>query len=315
MNGVQFITIGGLSLLLTGGALTIAGASLYDATEAKRSHQLVRHPQARALRRRPLISVIIFSESSSLSLEDCLNSLAAGIYRKYEVIIIAKDQKMVQVAVNRFQTAHPSKTVRVLSLGSKSRQKALKTARGELVMVLNRPIQLQKAALKQAANCLALEPRTNMVLIEPHLTAQPSLTNLVYRFKAAAAGQLRKAAATTGRGGFTRPPAVYRRQYLVQYPPAPAFSLKLAEWFFLLLCLALGAYGLYLAASVITTYLLAILWAGLGLFLLLAIWGDNRFTRRQKLQLSLLTPPLSGLLYLNLLLAALKAAAKTVSKA
>lgn len=314
MNGVQIITVSALSLLLAGGALAIAGASFYDAAQAKRAQRRSKHPQARALRRRPLISIAITAGQDETAFKDCLDTLAAGYYRKYELIIIYKSRESVKTVLKRFETVHPTKMVRLVPGGPNSRQKALKKANGELIMLMDRPLKLDKNSLKQAADNFALEPKANIGLIEPAINAQPTLANLQYRFNSAANAQLRKAALAYGLIGLASQPAVYRRQFLVSKRPSNTFPVRPAGWLAAALAAALGAYGIYLAVASVTVYLLAILWSGFGLFLLLAIWSDSRFSLSQKSKLSLLTPPLSGWLYLNLLFSVFKSAAKTVSK-
>ncbi len=187
-----------LSYGLALAALNLIGASWYDVVQTKRRRQILAHPHARGLRRRPLISVIIQARNDELVIEKCLDSLIKSRYRKYEIIVVdMASSDFTKKKTRAFGAAHPSASLRLVAKRQKSPWPELingtlqKYAKGELIMLL----KADQAASQQALANIAWHFNTQKIEalaanLQP--TAQPSLGAVFEQIEYLVVAQARK---------------------------------------------------------------------------------------------------------------------------
>jgi hypothetical protein len=91
MSQILFITVFIAGLAYAG--LSIFGSILYDLSLAKINKQARIHPYTRALRMRPKVTVIVLASSDASQLHRSLESIAKNNYRKYEIVVAAKNKE------------------------------------------------------------------------------------------------------------------------------------------------------------------------------------------------------------------------------
>ncbi len=294
MNIVQTTTIFGVGIALASATSVIVGAAIYDMLAAKRQRRLLKHPFARQLRRRPLISVVVVDSGSDTDrLKQCLLGIAKNGYRKYEILLTTR-----------------TNTTSVMRVA--------KQVQGELVVVLYEPAVLAPGALKNAVQRFAIDTKLQALTFKQQSFPNTSLPSLAQRFAELAGGQLKKSLDVVGdHRHYASDTVIYGRNHSASaivfragaakaIAPAStkAASATLAglKRFWLAGGLLLGGYGVYLALTRSTAYLLAIIWLSLSVFLWLAVWSDEHLKLWQKAKLSLLAPVMLGPLYLVALL-------------
>ncbi|PJE65602.1 hypothetical protein COU91_00775 [Candidatus Saccharibacteria bacterium CG10_big_fil_rev_8_21_14_0_10_47_8] len=295
MNIVQVTTIFGVGALLAGATSVITGAAIYNVLAAKRQRRLLKHPFARRLRRRPLISVVVVdAECDANSLKQCLLSIAKNGYPKHEILLTGRTKN-----TSIIRTA--------------------KQARGELIVVLYGPAELAPGVLKNVVWRFATDTKLRTLTLKQQSFSNASLPGLVQRFGELADGQLKKLLDVAGsrRRRYASDIVIYGRNrgasaviFRAGAAKAVAPAVQKAtgaitaglQRLWLAIGLLLGSYGVYLALTRSTAYLLAIIWLGLSVFLWLAVWDDEHLKLWQKSKLSLLVPVMLGPLYLAALL-------------
>lgn len=312
---------------ITAGAHLITSL-VYEFGLAKFRNKLRKHPYARTLRARPLVSVVIRTGGYEDKLARCLASLAAGSYRKYEVVILSKGPSpAVKNLVEDFSGRHPSKEIRLVSPRIEKMNSLVRYhTKGELIFFLNDDDLLQKNTILNGVKYFLLHKEVAALVPTTIVLPNYSLPNLIEQFESLIKNQWQKSRfAIVKKAKVLQTSAFYRRRALssashsngkhtmhcysdmVISTSSPKSSLGLADGAagsYLLgtalriLILAEASYGLYLAQAHHYSRLLLIMWAGGTFYLAYCVNGASPLGFFKKLRMTLLAPLACGLLYI-----------------
>lgn len=301
------------------GIISLIRANLYDVRQIKWRRKILAHPNARHLRGRPLISVIVFSDNDEATIVACLKSLLASSYRKLEVIIVDNASgDGTKKLVREFIKDNPKKSLRLVAKRQAgARDWALaganKWINGELVMVLDASSLVDKQALKNSFLRLA-DTKADVVLMNVRLEHDYRLFGLAGKLRAAATIWVKK---TTGRIGATQDSynyaAMYRRdlwEELIHFPgPAltdinllrnagPAYDSQSVAHSYkssqsrlnpqTFTELLIAGFMIYIAFKFNNPNYILLAWLSFTLLLILAVWSDESLDWRAKTGNSLL---------------------------
>lgn len=330
MSGIQTITIAFLIMALAAGALVTTLASLYDIKQTKRYRNRSKHPYSRRFRARPRIAIVVKANDNQDGLRKCLLSIAANRYRKYGIVVVAPAKnRAAQMIVDDFIQIYPKKSV--CRVGDNKLAAVIKELDAKLVLVLSKPVILDKHALKKAVLWFSDDNQAQILLASQQVLADATLVNLVKRFEVMILSQMRKTIDLIGSTTSTsvdlaaiykfnafksrskqtavkhyaadiavyQPVERWRETLFVPQPTLATINLLGLILFSGLVFLI--SYATYLALWRVTVYPLAILWLSVSVFLFLAIWADEHQGLFEKAKLSLIAPIMFGLLYLSLL--------------
>src|SRR5579884_783943 len=145
-------TLGSITALLN-----VLGANFYDIQQAGLRRQKLLQPHARRYRKRPLVTLIMASHNSEVTITSSLNSIIKSNYRKLEIIVVDQASNDATAAlVKQFIKDHPAKHIRLCrqkqNYGAQQawRYAHKKYAHGEVVMLMDRPLTLDKSAITKA---------------------------------------------------------------------------------------------------------------------------------------------------------------------
>ena len=109
-----FYAVLGLTLVI--GIINWFRSSLFDIRQTKLHKSWMRHPNSRQLKRRALVSIIVFADNDAETIYDCLRSILASSYRKTEVIIIDNASKDdTKLAVKQIIAQNPKRSLRLVA--------------------------------------------------------------------------------------------------------------------------------------------------------------------------------------------------------
>ena len=315
---LKFLAIGWLSGALGLGFISLIGATWYDLRQIQRQKRAKKAPG-----KRPLISVVIWADNSERCVEDCLKSITAVSYRKYEVIVIDNASKdATKALIRQFIAAHPKKTVKLVAKRRRGELKQelpkllKKPIKGDLMLVLGADYRLAKDSLTRAADRLAADPEIASLTPRVLVLASPTILSLIERFESQVSGVWQKLASvakrTPGAGSVAlhrtssiksdASKAVYAAEVVIYRQPGNSYKRLLeqprssvARGLALSLPFATGYFS-YLAIVSHYTYPLALSWAAFSFWLILAAWTDEHQALKSKLELALMAPVMFGLL-------------------
>ncbi|MDB5160978.1 MAG: hypothetical protein JWO96_358 [Candidatus Saccharibacteria bacterium] len=210
-----------LSWLLIGAA-HIIGSSIYDFRHVRRIKLLRDSPSSKPLRLRPLVSVVMaVSHPAASDIEKSVRALAAGRYRKLEVIIVSSQTSgTVQRKINDLTRAYPSKIKRsirpaAMSMSSAINRAIIRSCSGNLVMVLTPDDVVDKNAVRSAVDRLSLNENADAAGL--NLSGRPNhrLSGLLDLFSKLARGQINKFYDIIGRQKGLSEAVLYRRGALL----------------------------------------------------------------------------------------------------
>jgi glycosyltransferase involved in cell wall biosynthesis len=152
--------------------LNLVGANLYDIQALKQQRLQRLHPYSRQYRRRPLVTVLIYTHNAERTIEDCLNSLVKSSYRHTQIIVADNaSADATKMLVRNFMAEHPKLKIKLYARRSFSaKNQVLKNAhklysKGELIFLLNANVQLTDNAIKQAVGRFNIEPTLDILTI------------------------------------------------------------------------------------------------------------------------------------------------------
>jgi hypothetical protein len=150
------------------------GAFLYDAQEIHRQRRIMKVPNARKYRARPLISVLVTSHNNDSSIQSCLESLALSRYRKLEIILIDRaSTDTTRATAKTLMKRFPRRSFRLVA------QKTLKTraesmeyaehryASGEIILILDAASAVGREIFHRAIE--RFNDEADLQLLQPNL--------------------------------------------------------------------------------------------------------------------------------------------------
>lgn len=180
-------SIGVIAISSTVGATILIGSSWYDIAQTRRARQAKKTAKGQR-QARPLVSVIIYSQNQAEQTLSCLASVLKSSQRKLEAIVVnngSSDQ--TKLVLKEFAKQHPKRAIRVIN----KRQSAsleiavktgLRTAKGDIILVVSAEYSLGRQALARAADAFVISQDVALIpalLIKDY----PSTLNLWLRFK------------------------------------------------------------------------------------------------------------------------------------
>lgn len=194
---VLFYAILTFSLLF--GFINLVRSNIYDLRQSKRLRDIQLHPYARRRRRRPLVSVVIFADNSSSAVTECLQSIARGSYRKFELIVVdnSSSDDTAQL-VRDFMKQHAGLNLRLVAKRKRSPRsaaimQAADYARGEIIFIVDAETHAaDKNTIKNSVLRL-LEQNTQAVILNTRVNHNYSLLGLADMLGAILAARAKKA--------------------------------------------------------------------------------------------------------------------------
>lgn len=180
---MTFLVLGSVNLLHL--AIYLIGADLYDIWQARRIKKLPK----RIRDKRPLVSVLIPAHNEAIAIIRCLESVRKSSYRKIEIIAIddaSSDE--TRKLIRNYITKHPNRDIKLRFLRENSgKASALnhalrRTAKGELIMMLDADSVLHKQAIKNAVAYFQ-DPRVVGVAANVHIIDRPTILGLLQKFE------------------------------------------------------------------------------------------------------------------------------------
>jgi hypothetical protein len=195
------VTLAALLACLTAGTLILIASGIFELRQAAKVSDYKHRPNRRLYRRRPMIEVVL-PANDPLLLYECLLSLAAGRYRKFQITLVGRQQAEVKSLVAKFKGSYPSIRIQTLSKQSFSRRSG--RCQVELRLLLSKPMVLDEGSLKAAAMLFATD--SSLQALRPEILAYNdySFGGLMARF-----------------GGLLRTPARKTAELLGLYNNAP----------------------------------------------------------------------------------------------
>ena len=298
-------------------------ASIFDIRQTRTNRDQLRHPNSRAMRRRPPISVLIFANNNASTILACLESVTRSNYKNIEMIVI--DNASVdntKSLINQFMSDKPNKQMRLVAKKTPSSRSdalaaAAKYAQNEYVFVLDASCIVSKTTVKDLALRLA-NPDIDAVLPNIQVAHSYRIFGLVSTMRAAKTIWNKKASAKIDptldnynyaalyrhglfnelkKSGFRQAlgDVNYLRMLteLVTYDGkvvVKAFAIDsgniLSAWSFFDSILAI--FMLYIAIKFNNPGYIILAWLNFTSLLVLAIWSDESRSLKAKIQLSLL---------------------------
>jgi glycosyltransferase involved in cell wall biosynthesis len=188
---ITFLFYAMIATWMLRGIINWARASWYDLRQIDWRRKLAQHPNARHLRRRPLMNVVVFADNDEATVIDCLQSLLRGSYKKLEIIVIDNASKDATNRLTRdFIKTNPKHALRLVSKRRvEPRDQAIKHAArwvsGDLVAVMDASCVIDKPALKNSFLRLA-DTNVDGVLMNVRLDHNYRLFGLADKLRAAA---------------------------------------------------------------------------------------------------------------------------------
>lgn len=150
----------------------------YDLHSVNRRTYQFKHPHTKANRKRPLVTVIVWSDNNSSALNICLQGLKDSSYKKLQLLIVdnASSDGSAQV-VRQFLKSNPKMDAKFIAKRKAAAQmQALKSVKsyvtGDLVLVLPASAALRSDSMRKAvyymnaedAACAVLHSRQGQVM-------------------------------------------------------------------------------------------------------------------------------------------------------
>src|SRR3990167_10538025 len=182
------ISLGVIGVGLLGSTAVLLGSSVYDVAYSLKRRSFARQQRTRRARKRPLISVVVYSYKQPEQTIECLASLIRSSHRKLQILVVDNASKdNTKASVKQFIANHPKKDIKLISKYQHSPlpeaiKTALKAARGDLVLILEPNHIVERKALQLAANYL-VQNGVEALMPAVILSRQPSLLNLWTRYK------------------------------------------------------------------------------------------------------------------------------------
>jgi hypothetical protein len=309
---------------LAAAAWGIFGGLVYDIKLSKVNKEALAHPYSRALRKRPLVALVVLVNDDNVGyLEQCLFSIARSSYRKYEIILASSlPATRTNLAVRDFKKRYPSKKIKTVKVDGSNWAIAAKKAKAEYIASINAACEVDRSSLSNAVQFLALRPKANAII--PHISKSSDYTirGLLNQYKQILQNQwlkpstllnnckpensnfliYRKGAVGDGvlRIQYCANVNIYTH-YIKRRPNVRQSTRLFALQTLVLLVIFIAvSYSIYLSIVQHYTALLALVWTGFSLYLAINICTDEYLELNKKLSMSLMTPMVCLLFFLSL---------------
>jgi glycosyltransferase involved in cell wall biosynthesis len=154
----------------------IFGKTWYDFRQIREQKRLYMNTSRKALRKRPLISVVIYAHNAQDTIERCLESIVKSRYRNLEIIVINNGSTdKTRSVVHNFMKTHPKKRIRLVTKRAHLPNSEIVLQRsmikGELIMRLNDRHRVGQSAFKNIVKYFALNDIHKLIpatRIKPH---------------------------------------------------------------------------------------------------------------------------------------------------
>ncbi len=182
------------------GVVGITGANIYDFKTTKERKASLRHPYARKLRRRPVLSVIILSRNNSAEIQACLLSVLRSNYRKIQIIIVDRaSTDGTQGIVKQMIVKYPSRGIKLIakrlnSNEAQSIKQARRYASGDITFTISANNTVEKTTLRNLSYHFITNPRLEHIYARLVIQSDPSLTGLGQKMAQNTANWLQKTA-------------------------------------------------------------------------------------------------------------------------
>jgi cellulose synthase/poly-beta-1,6-N-acetylglucosamine synthase-like glycosyltransferase len=184
--------------------VTGIGAFWYDAAEIHRQRRVLRSPNARRYRPRPLISVIITAHNAETTVGRCLQTLAASNYRKLEIIVIDQaSTDATRTVAKACMRRYPSRRFRLVNRQlSDDRRPALehavqRYARGEILLFLDAAAEITPEACHRAIERFNDQPELQLLQPNVYYPRTMTMVGLFQQYRQFMHYRLRKYASVT----------------------------------------------------------------------------------------------------------------------
>lgn len=178
-----------LSAALTSFALII-GTAVYDWRVLGWQKQRRRHPSAKLLRKRPLVSVLVFGDDASL--DERIESIAKNTYHNLEIIKIGTTPRgRAKPKRSSLSKLYPLRTIKQMSLPHARREmkgwseRLKRTVKGDIVLTLDSSASLHPRAVYELVAYFALNQQAEEVVLRSEVQRSPTLTSLVNEYELA----------------------------------------------------------------------------------------------------------------------------------
>jgi hypothetical protein len=316
MSQILFITVFIAGLAYAG--LSIFGSILYDLSLAKINKQARIHPYTRALRMRPKVTVIVLASSDASQLHRSLESIAKNNYRKYEIVVAAKNKAPINSVVKTFKKKYPKKNIKTIKTSGNNYESIVnKLDKRGIAIVINDNYILGRTAISETVKYFALNQDTS--ILKAHITNvfDFTLPSLVRQYEYSIKNQWHKASSglfklnsnndegftalklslnKDGESKFCSNIKVYERGK----KHSKLIKRSIPKLALIPTVFAVLSYAIYLAFASHYVALLFLVWSGFTLFLILNIWADEQFSTTEKIRLFALSPMVSFLFYITL---------------
>jgi hypothetical protein len=312
-----FFLIAGLACAV----ISLLGAIIYDIFLAKKNKLAADHPFIRAIRKRPKVSVIVLAGEDNLVLQRCLVSIARNNYRNIEIIVAAQKPIYTKKSINYFTNKYPRKKIKIAKSEWQNTVKKIKSP--GIVVVVDDNITLEKTALSETVKYFALNQKTSILL--PHCTNvfNYTISGLIHDYEVVLKNQYQKNLSLVNRSS-TRHAAFTAYKETVNFTGQTNYCSNINVFTFaepmaarkkqtdrvhaglILGTFAAISYIIYVALVLHYTALMALLWIGFSLFLVLNIWSEEHIRIMHKIRMLALVPMICLLFYLTLPAKALK---------
>lgn len=198
------------SLALTSFGL-IVGSAIYDWRAINWQRRRKRNPKAKALRSRPLVSVIIIGDNSIPT--QCIESTVKTTYRNLEILVLYKKDKRYKQS-----KLHPRRIIKHLALPTAHREKKSWVARlrravkGELVLVIDSNTRLYTKTIHEIVCYFALNQQVEVAKIGTEVEHRQSLLSLVKEYEQVLLTSLHKTLGVFGGNNTNDLPVAWRRR-------------------------------------------------------------------------------------------------------
>jgi hypothetical protein len=299
-------------------ALNIFSSLVYDFSIAKINKEARLHPYAKALKIRPKITIIVLASANTSQLQKCLQAISKNKYRKYEIIVATQNLSIVKKTISDFKKKHRSKNIKALKINNGLWQEAAnKVKTPGIYFITTDHYLIDETAISETVKYFALNQKCDA--LSPHITNvfNYSLISLVQEYEYVIRNQWQKMLSVFHKkklpiSGFlacrTRPEKINRidycsniKVYATGQNTVPK-SNNLWRIFLLLVTFLTVSYALFIALNIHYGALIAIIWIGFSLFLALNIWSEEHINIGQKIRMLALTPMVSLLFYLSIIL-------------
>ena len=224
MENLEFalITVFIIVVLLTvlTATIQVIGANMYDIVQSIHRHRANKHPFSKALRWRPLVSVVIPAFNEAEVIERCLKSICMSKYKKLEIIVVDdRSSDDTYRIVKKFAKLKTTRNLRVYknpkNMGRGGAiNTGVKKSKGELVMALDADSTVTPDSISRAVWHFAIHDVTALAP-NVRIFKHKSLLGLLQRFEFMSSFRTKKFNTVTNTehiiGGSG---AVYRRDIL-----------------------------------------------------------------------------------------------------